>query len=64
MTQSETEEQIMTGTVRGLVAEVESLDDDQRLQVLRHMARYVPVAVGIAIDAVLGVTESGSADEA
>lgn len=60
MTQSDAE----GPAVRGLVAEVDSLDDDQRLQVLRHLARYVPVAVGIAVDAILGVAEPGSTDEA
>jgi hypothetical protein len=63
MTQPEAEGLTMTRTVRGLVAEVESLDDEQRLGVLLHLARYVPVAVGIGIDATLGATPPGATDE-
>jgi hypothetical protein len=43
---------------------VASLSDEQRRKVLNFLTDYIPIAVGTAIDTVLGVAGTRLADEA
>jgi hypothetical protein len=52
------------GAFSALSAEVASLSDEQRRKVLNFLTDYIPIAVGTAIDTVLGVAGTRLADEA